>query len=514
MLPLPAPDARLVDATTGEVLAGARLLAALDAVASALDPVAAGAVLCLVTNELAPVVGYLGALRSGRPVIPWDGRPPPAVLADLVGRFAPAAVLGLDRIAPLPTPPGYADGQVAGSGPAWLRRARPVAVPDERLGVLLGTSGSTGQPKLVRLSAAGVLANTEAICSALAIGSGDVAITTLPPHYSYGLSVLHTHLLVGGTVVLQPRSLLDEEFWRSVDRYAVTSLAGVPHTYELLARKPWLPARNPSVRVLTAAGGRVRDELVARFHAAMTGHGGRMYVMYGQTEAGPRICVLPPGSLPEKLGSVGPPLPGIRLSIDGVDGGGDHAIDATGGGGDHADAAGGAGDHADGGPAESGGPAGGPANVGRPAGMGGPAGTGEVVCHSPGVMLGYAESAEDLARGDDLGGTLHTGDLGRLDEDGFLWLSGRMSRIGKAFGVRVNLDAVEHVVAGIAVAAAVAAGDRITIWCEGLDRARVAEVVAAVTGGLGIHRLGMRVEPVDRLPRLPSGKIDYRALPG
>ncbi|MEQ4305621.1 AMP-binding protein [Plantactinospora sp. B6F1] len=472
MIPLPAPGARLIDAVTGETCSGARLDTALDAVVRALEPVPPGVVVCPLPPELRPVLRYLGALRAHRPVVVWGAGIGTGPVRDLVDRFGPAAVLNLEALAapgvPGPAgadpPPGYRSVEPAGLGPTWVRRAGPEVPAHDRLGLLLGTSGSTGQPRLVRLSTAGVLANTRAIRTALGIGPDDVAVTTLPLCYSYGLSVLHSHLLAGATVVLDRRGVLDQGFWRDVDRYGVTSLAGVPHTYELLARKPWSPERSPSVRVLTTAGGRLSNELATSFSTAMAAHGGRLYMMYGQTEAGPRICVLPPERLPAKLGSVGPPLPGTRLSIEP-----------------------------------------------DPAGPGDP-GSGEVLVHGPGVMLGYAETAADLGRGDDLCGTLRTGDTGRLDDDGYLWLSGRLGRIGKAFGVRVNLDAVEHLVAGIVPAAAVPAGDRIQVFCEKADRERLAAVVGTVTGRLGLHRLGVLATAVDRLPRRPNGKIDYRSL--
>lgn len=455
---LPAPGARLVDAATGATWTGDRLTAAVDAVAAALSRLPAGPVLCLTRNDAGSVLRYLGVLAAGRPAILWDAGGAAREVEDLVDRFEPAAVVGL-ATPRLDMPPGYAVAEPDPLGPAWLRHAPASVVPHGQLSLLLATSGSTGRPRLVRQSARSVRASATAICAALGIDSGDVAITSLPLFYTLGLSVLHSHLLAGATVVVEERGVLDAGFWSTVDRYRVTSITGVPHTYELLIRKPWRPADHPSVRTMCVSGARLRDPVVNHFHAAMQRHGGAFYVMYGQTEAGSRICVLPPQRLPAALGSVGPPVPGTRLSID-------------------------------------------------------PAGDeGEVVCHSATVMMGYADRVEDLARGDDLRGTLHTGDRGRLDADGYLWLSGRASRIGKAYGVRVSLDAVEHVSSAIAPAAAVAGEDRILIWCEGIASERLAEVAALVTRELRIHRTAVSLSAVAQLPRRPNGKVDYDALP-
>ncbi|GAB1644782.1 AMP-binding protein [Krasilnikovia sp. MM14-A1259] len=434
------PDARVVDAATGAVLDHAHV----DAAAAGFARHAPGVAFALTPTELPAVARYLGALQTGRPVALLDPELAPPVLHELVGRFAPALVTGVTG----EPPAGY-----RAEADTWVRLS-PAAEVHPDLALLLTTSGSTGNPKLVRLSGAAVLANAEAIATSLGITGDDVAPTTLPLFYTYGLSVLHSHLLRGATVVLERSGLLRPDFWAAVDAYRVTSIAAVPYQYEMLRRLRFDAALYPSLRTLTQAGGRLRPELVADFGQRMAAAGGRLFVMYGQTEATARMTVLPPDRLADKLGSAGPPIPGGALSV--VDG--------------------------------------------------------EVVYRGPNVMLGYAETAADLARGDDLGGVLHTGDLGRLDDDGFLFLTGRLKRIGKVFGVRVNLDDVERSLAAHGAVAAVAGDDRIHVFVEGADAQLARAVRGELAGWLDTHFSGLDVRGVDALPLLPTGKIDYRRL--
>jgi acyl-CoA synthetase (AMP-forming)/AMP-acid ligase II len=212
--------------------------------------------------------------------------------------------------------------------------------------------------------------------------------------------------------------------------------------------------RHPSLRTLTQAGGRLRTELVADFAQRMANVGGRLFVMYGQTEATARMTVLPPDRVADKLGSVGLPVPGGSLSIN----------------------------------------------------------DGEVVYTGPNTMMGYAETGADLSRGDDLGGVLRTGDLGHLDDEGFLFLTGRRKRIGKVFGVRVNLDDVERGLAAYGAVAAVAGDDRLYVFVEGADASATQVIRKELAALLDTHVSGLEVRGVDTLPLLPTGKVDYRRL--
>jgi acyl-CoA synthetase (AMP-forming)/AMP-acid ligase II len=187
--------------------------------------------------------------------------------------------------------------------------------------------------------------------------------------------------------------------------------------------------------------------------------------MYGQTEAAPRITTLPPADLPAKVGSVGPALAGGRLSIRPADG-----TETT-----------------------------------------EPGVVGDVLYRGPNVMLGYAERVDDLAAGDVQDGLLETGDLGHLDADGYLYLDGRTRRIAKVFGVRLNLDDVERMAVDLGAVAAVAADDGIRIWVAGPSRDFQDDRVA-LAQRLRLHWTGIELRPIDDLPLLPNGKVDYRLL--
>jgi acyl-CoA synthetase (AMP-forming)/AMP-acid ligase II len=429
----PHPGSRLVTAGEPDGLTGDELVARVARTAQAISRLPAGPLFLGMRNDPPSVLRYLAAWQSGRPVALLDPDLAPSALAELTARFRPAALAGFAH---------------AADGAARTRGDTPAPHPD--LGVLLATSGSTGNPKLVRLSRAAVLANALAIGDALAIGPGDIAPTSLPLYYSYGLSVLNSHLAAGATIVLTDAGLLERSFWTMLDEHRCNSLAAVPYQYEMLRKLRFDPAEHPALTTLTQAGGRLRPDLVTEFAAKAK----RFFVMYGQTEATARIAVLPPERLDDKPGSAGVALPGGRLTTD----------------------------------------------------------DGEIVYHGPNVMMGYAETAADLAEGDSLGGVLRTGDLGHLDADGFLYVTGRVKRIAKVFGVRVNLDDVERLLRDCGPVAATSGDDRVTVWAEGLNTVACTALARRLGAEMRLHWSGFDVRGVERLPLLTSGKIDYRAL--
>jgi acyl-coenzyme A synthetase/AMP-(fatty) acid ligase len=458
-----ADDVALIDAAGGAKVTYGELAARVDAAAKKLVRDAEGDVaFVFASNDVATVVELLAGFAARVPVALFDPRMADDVMDELRTRYRPGTIRG-KRTPPETT--GVA-GQKrsttttttttpAGKG----ERAESKAAMHPELGLLLSTSGSTGSPKLVRLARGAVVANAKAIAETLALGPGEVAPTSLPLHYSYGLSVLSSHLAAGATVLLTNDGLLTEAFWTACRAHRVTSLAGVPYSYLMLRRIDLDRVAPPTLRTFTQAGGRLDPTLVRHYHAKAVARGGRLYVMYGQTEATARIAVLPPAELPARAGSVGRAIPGGSLTID----------------------------------------------------------DGEVVYRGPNVMMGYALTRADLAHGDELGGELRTGDLGRLDDDGFLWITGRSRRIAKVFGLRVNLDELEALARAAADGlelAAIGDDDRVVVFLAGAGAAsaHLAVVRAAITGRLGLHPTGIVVTAVAALPRLASGKIDYGAL--
>jgi acyl-coenzyme A synthetase/AMP-(fatty) acid ligase/acyl carrier protein len=431
-------DAALV--TRDELVTYSELARRVDDVARAWPGPRRRLVLVEVTPTVDAVVTYLAALQAGHVVVLSE----PGRAADIARVWTP------DDHAQ-PTPAGWRLEHSPDEG-------RHVLHPD--LALLMSTSGSTGSPKLVRLSAESVTTNAHDIAAALGLRATDRGVTALPLHYCYGLSVLHSHLAVGASVVLTDASVVDPGFWPMLRELSVTNLAGVPYTFDLLDHSAATTGSVPSLRLLTQAGGRLAPDKVLQWARRGQEEGWDLRVMYGQTEATARMAVSAPGRALTSPGSVGLPVGDGSFSV--VD------------------------------------------EAGRevPAGE-----VGALRFHGPSVMLGYAGEPADLARGRDVT-TLDTGDLGRVSHDGSLEVVGRRSSFVKVMGVRIDVQRVEAALSARGWEAVVAAqGDRLgAVVCGGDTTA--AEAVA-LASGLPEHVVD--VLPVERIPRHSNGKPDRPA---
>ena len=329
-----------------------------------------------------------------------------------------------------------------------------------QLGLLLSTSGSTGDRKLVRLSYGNMQANCDSIIEYLGITSDERPITTLPMEYTYGLSVIHSHVAVGATIVLTNKTLFQKEFWEMVENYEVTSMAGVPYTYDMFERLHLREMNLPHLKTLTQAGGHLNEDMQKKYATWAAETGRRFFVMYGQTEATARMSYIPPEKCAGKIGSIGIPIPGGSMAI---------------------------------------------------------AEDGELIYFGANVSLGYAASREDLALGDVNGGCLKTGDMARMDEEGYFYITGRKKRFVKIQGRRISLDKVqEDLQEAFGCEDIICTGnddDGITVHTSSRETAdREYEIAGMFMDKWQVRPRFVHVRYIDEIPRNPSGKVLYTKL--
>lgn len=439
-----------------------------DALASAADAFGShlperGLVFLLGENCREAVLGYIGCLRTGAPAALFSSGLHGSFLTALLAAYRPACVW-------LPaTRAGELRGltEVYRSGDYVLLRSGYPAVPiHQDLALLVTTSGSTGSPKLVRLSYGNLAANATSIAQYLRIEPDDRALTSLPMHYVYGLSVISSHLDAGASVVLTDTSLAEKQFWLLANQYRITSLAGVPYTYEMLKRLRWQQMNIGSLRTLTQAGGKLHASLVREFALACEEKGIRFYVMYGAAEATARMAYLPPELAVNNPASIGIPIPGGEFWIEDDCG---HVI--------------------------------------RQPGV-----TGQLHYRGPNVSMGYATCAEDLVRGDERSGILATGDLAQRDQQNLYFIVGRRSRFLKLFGNRVNLEEVEQIVRSTGIDCA-CGGDDAGLRIYITDASRRREALSLVQQMTRLHSSVLHVIELEQIPRNSFGKIAYSELP-
>jgi long-chain acyl-CoA synthetase len=491
------PDARL---SYGE-LAGAMAALAGDLRAAGFGP--GCRLVVALPSTPACVVAILAAQMAGGSAVPLDRDLPADALGRIVGQtgarhavvWAPdaprwAALAGggvgqLERLWVLRDPDATRNAAVPLHGAAWLGPGGAPEAPSEppllapRAVALLGealvlfTSGSTGEPRGVIQTYGNILANTRSIVAYLGLGPADRAMAILPLFYCYGLSVVQSHLHVGGSVFLEPRSMYPRLVLEGIAAEGCTGFAGVPLTFELLRRQcDVASAPKGRLRYVTQAGGAMALETVR--WARRSFQPASLFVMYGQTEATARLAYLPPESGEAKAGSIGIAIPGVTLRVLAPDG------------------------------AE------------LPPGE-----VGELVARGDNVAAGYLDAPEETAATFRADG-LHTGDLAYRDEDGFFFVVGRAKEMLKIGGHRVSPIQIEKVmldhpgvleaaVAGVADALMGETAAAFVVRREGhgvTDR----ELRAFCRERLPPHCVPTTVRFVSALPRNGSGKLMRQSL--
>ncbi len=346
------------------------------------------------------------------------------------------------------------------------------AAPHE-LAAIFYTSGSTGTPKGVMLSHRNLISNTIGTIEYLRLKPSESVIVILPFYYIYGNSLLLTHIACGGRVVIDNRFTYPEAVLDTMEKEQVSGFSGVPSNFMILLDNSTFGKRDlPSLRYFTQAGGAMAPEVIRRLMAAFPKK--EIFIMYGQTEASPRVSWLPPERLADKVGSIGIPVPGVLVRV--VD---KHGHDTA------------------------------------------PGVEGEIIVGGDSVMMGYwnqpDEQAEVLRDG-----WLYTGDLAKVDDDGYMFIVGRKKEIIKVGGNRVSAKEVEETI--------LQHPDIAEIAILGIPDPVLGEAILAVAvrrdgtdldakhlqnfckARLAVHKIPKVVRFIDQLPKYKSGKVNKPAL--
>jgi len=420
-------------------------------------------VFCVCTNEIGSLLGYTAFLNNGIVLVMLDSGINSESFNALLEEYKPDYLWTPTRMASM--------GDYACTWSVWnysllkTEYNHAFALKDS-LALLLTTSGSTGSPKFVRQSYNNIVANTVSIVQYLELNASERPITTLPMSYTYGLSIINSHLWVGASIILTQKSLMEKKFWEQFKDYGATSFGGVPYTYEMLDKLRFNRMDLPSLRTMTQAGGKLSPELHKKFAEYAEQTGRHFVVMYGQTEATARMSYLPYKKSLEKYGSMGIAIPGGEFSLIDISGNTITESDVV----------------------------------------------GELVYRGENVTLGYAESGSDLSKGDDNGGILVTGDMAKRDIDGYYYIVGRKKRFLKIFGNRVNLDEAEGLIKAAFDTECACSGvdDKMSVYLT--DYAIIQDVRKYISERTGLNVSAFEVKVIEKIPKNEAGKTLYSAL--
>lgn len=401
------------------------------------------------TNNIQTIIAYLACLKANHSILAYEGNLEKSLKEKIFKQYLPTHHIDTTSAEPL-----------------CIKKLHNSKIKvHEELALCLSTSGSTGAPKLVMLSKNNLISNSSSIVNYLSLNQSEKAITSLPLSYSYGLSILNSHLLAGATTVVTEVSVFEKTFWETFKKHKITSLSGIPYTYEILNKIRFQRMSLPSLKTLTQAGGRLPPKLVQAFAQFARTNKIRFFVMYGQTEATARISYVPPNQILDNLDSIGTAIPGGSLYLENEN---KEKITTP--------------------------------NI-----------EGQLIYEGDNVMMGYAESYKDLSSGDQSGGRLATGDLAILNNNGYFTIKGRLKRFIKIHGKRISLDQIEHLL-NIEFSPCVCCGiDNYLIVATNYNN-DVAAIEKHILDKIKLHSSVYKVLFLKQFPKNNSGKIQYNKL--
>lgn len=409
----------------------------------------------LAENSIGSLLGYLSSLSNRIVPLILSAKTENSLFENLLSKYCPEYIwLPESKAEEYPYERAF-----SAWGYVLLKTRYPAPAMNEELSLLLPTSGSTGSPKLVRHSYRNIEVNAENVRAMFRMDGSEKAMAVLPMHYTMGLSVISSHLSAGSTILLSGRSLLDPKFWAMLKQ--ATSFTGVPYSYEILDKMRFTRMDLPNLKVITQGGGRLTEELFRKLAQYAADKGKEFIATYGQSECTARMAYLPSELALSKICSIGVAEPGGQLSI--IDEEGNESFEGE--------------------------------------------AQGEMIYRGDNVTLGYANSLEDLQKGDENCGVRHTGDLARRDSDGCYFIIGRLGRFLKIFGLRIGLDEVEQMIKSEYETDCYCKGDDEKLIILITNPQLVEVIPGFIEGKTNLYHKNIEVQLVKEILRNETGKV-------
>ncbi|MBZ4043702.1 AMP-binding protein [Flavobacterium hibisci] len=353
---------------------------------------------------------------------------------------------------------GYTAVHVSDTIVLFRRNENSIYPIHPKIKLLLSTSGTTGSPKFVRLSVENLVQNAKSILEYLPIKSDDVVPLNVPVHSVYGMSIFNTNCIKAHQIVCTDKDVFQKDFWSDLKHYGYATLGGVPYFYEMLHSIGFFRKDYPSLRYFTHGGGMLSHKLIEIISEYNEKFDKQFFAQYGQTEASGRMSFLPPKDLLRKATSIGRAIKNGRFEIDNE--------------------------------------------------------TSELIYYGPNIFGGYAERRADLQFYDQEE-KLHTGDQARVDAEGYYYITGRLKRIVKLFGIRINLDEIELLLKNTL-------GGQ-TFICLNIHDKHLAVlytdenvnkevIVNVLKAKLSLHSSSLKVIYLDTVPLTANGKVNYPVI--
>ncbi|MDB4762677.1 AMP-binding protein [Akkermansiaceae bacterium] len=409
----------------------------------------------LVENDLVSYQLYIGLIIARKPFLILDKNLPSPYFHKFVSDFSPTHIFSSST---------FLSSKSKNNFQYRLIKSSDRFKVNPHIGLIIPTSGSTGDQKSVMLSYKALESNARNIADYLNLNSKDVSITNLPLNYAYGISIVNSHFLKGGRILVTNLSIIQKGFWELFDKFEITNFNGVPYTYEMLVRMSFMIFQSKKFRFFTQAGGHLDQKIKQKFLDFCVQNKKEIFIMYGQTEASPRIAYLPLTSFPNKINSIGKSIPNGRIFLKS----GNDILNKI-------------------------------------------QEEGELCYEGENIFMGYANSCKELNPDQEIN-ALCTGDIAYRDAEGFYFITGRKSRFTKIEGRRISLDSLQHELAKLL-------GKQI-VCVEKSGKIVIASEVEILIDGefkkfmknLNIRCKDYQMILIKEIPRNNAGKIKYNNI--